>query len=47
MSARVLYFGAGAGADIPADVDHVDLVGQVYFALVHVVEHFLSIICAY
>ncbi len=42
MRNRVLDLGACAGADVPADVDHVDLVGQVDLALVHVVEHFLD-----
>ncbi len=42
MHDRILNLGARARAHVSADVDHVDLVGQVDFALVHVAEHFLD-----
>jgi hypothetical protein len=34
----------GTGSDVAANIDHVDGVGHVYLALVHVVQHLL---CAF
>ena len=33
---------AGAGADVAADVDDIDLIGHVDLALVHIVKHLLG-----
>ena len=41
MGLRILYFAAGAGADVAADVDYEYLVSHIDFTLMHVVQHFL------
>ena len=42
MRQSVLDFASRALADVSAHVDDEDLVGHVYFALVHIVQHLLG-----
>ena len=42
LAEGVVDFAAGALADVTAHVDHVDAVGHVDFALVHIVQHLLG-----
>ena len=42
VSLGVFDLTAGAGADVAADVDHVDRVRQVDLPLVHIVQHLLG-----
>ena len=42
LALGIFNLRAGAGADVAADVDDVDLIGHVDLALVHIVQHLLG-----
>ena len=42
LTLRIFNLRAGAGADVAADVDDVDLIGHVDLTLVQIVKHFLG-----
>ena len=39
---RILNLGSCTGPDIPADIDHKDLICHVDLPLMHVIEHLLG-----